>query len=329
MTEKKLPGELAGMFEERPGDTSATQLLDADAFGQVTKQRRSGRLTQAIPIVIIGATEDGRVFSEHTRTVVLSLHGAGIVSRHKLMAEQELVLRVARSGNETEVRVVGEIARQGAEYTYGVAFMDQALDFWQLQFPAPAAWRPESLQLECGACNTVVSLTDGDFEFDICAIHGGLARYCKECGMLTVWRQSHDALPNLLAQPESVVPAPEITPPPLGSPEPPGMRQAEVLSLADAMEGTERRSRVRAKVNFFACVRSEEFGEDIVPCIDMSRGGVSFRTTHPYSKGMRIRVAVPFSPEARETPTIFVNGKIAHTSEKDGKWRCGVEFLRT
>jgi hypothetical protein len=31
-------------------------------------------------------------------------------------------------------------------------------------------------------------------EYDICAIHGGLTRYCEECGLLTVWRRSPETL---------------------------------------------------------------------------------------------------------------------------------------
>jgi hypothetical protein len=37
----------------------------------------------------------------------------------------------------------------------------------------------------------------------------------------------------------------------------------------------------RAKVNYYACVRTEAFGDDIVQCIDMSRGGVGFKTKNP------------------------------------------------
>jgi len=32
-----------------------------------------------------------------------------------------------------------------------------------------------------------VTLLNGDYEFDVCAIHGGLVRYCTECGFATVW----------------------------------------------------------------------------------------------------------------------------------------------
>ena len=71
--------------------------------------RRSGRISKQIPIVLHGCDPLGKLFSEHTRTVLLSRHGAGILSRHKLLPEQELTLRSLDSNRETEIRVVGEI----------------------------------------------------------------------------------------------------------------------------------------------------------------------------------------------------------------------------
>jgi len=45
--------------------------------------RRSGRISKQVPIVLLGTDTSGRVFSEETHTLVLSLHGAGIRSRNK------------------------------------------------------------------------------------------------------------------------------------------------------------------------------------------------------------------------------------------------------
>jgi hypothetical protein len=43
--------------------------------------------------------------------------------------------------------------------------------------------------LACGGCGETVTLLNGDYEFDVCAIHGGLVRYCTECGFATVWKR--------------------------------------------------------------------------------------------------------------------------------------------
>ena len=55
---------------------------------------------------------------------------AGIVSHHKLIAEQELTLRVKATNHETEVRVVGEVGEEDGKHTYDVTFVDDDLNFW-------------------------------------------------------------------------------------------------------------------------------------------------------------------------------------------------------
>ena len=49
------------------------------------KVRRSGCMTIAVPILLIASDCVGRVFSEETKTVIISLHEAGMLSRHKLV----------------------------------------------------------------------------------------------------------------------------------------------------------------------------------------------------------------------------------------------------
>jgi hypothetical protein len=318
-----------------PEEFAGTLALHSTNLTEIPRQRRSGRLSVSLPILIMGSNSDGRVFSEHTHTVVVSLHGAGIVSRHRLIAEQELLLRSEQLKREAEIRVVGEIGQQGNLYTYGVAFTDEKLDFWKMEFPEAPAWqeRPEALALRCSGCKHVIQLSNGEYEYDVCAIHGGLPRFCDHCGLLTVWNRSYEVMPlpptDTYCGENVEVTAGSVA---VAESEFPGDSQTkdQVVSLADAMDGTERRSRVRAKVNFSACVRSQEFGDDIVRCIDMSRGGVSFRSQNAYQKNMEVRLAVPFSPDAREAPAIFVKGRIANIKRlaDEGVFRCGVEFLR-
>jgi hypothetical protein len=301
------------------------------------KSRRGGRISKQIPILLIGHDSDGRVFTEETHTLVLSMHGAGIVSRQRLVAEQELVLRWKEREREADVRVVGEIAQQGELHTYGVAFVKTKVDFWQTEFPeTDLAQRPAVLLLECTGCREAVELLNGDFEYDVCAIHGGLTRYCEECGLLTVWRQSSEAMPaarrvktvkSRLKREESVPTQAEV------------MKKSEGKRVEDSVVATtgseagkdvERRARVRAKVNFFACVRSEKFEDDIVTCIDMARGGVSFRSRNCYEPGAAISISVPFAAEEREAPAIFVDGRITNVKKlANGEmYRCGVEFVK-
>jgi len=93
--------------------------------------RRSSRIVREIAILLVGSDMEGKVFSEQTKTVLLSRHGAGIVSQYVLSAEQELILRRLDTDKEVEVRVVGQLGQHGESHTYGVAFLD-ADDHWPM-----------------------------------------------------------------------------------------------------------------------------------------------------------------------------------------------------
>ena len=341
------------------------------------KMRRSGRLFKSVPILLIGSDAEGRMFSEDTHTVILSLHGAGIVSNNKLIAEQELILRSKETNLEAEIRVVGEIGSEDGRYTYGVAFLDDELDFWKMDFPAPPSpvERPLELVLECGSCSETVTLLNGDYEFDVCTIHGGLVRYCTGCGYATVWKRPEPGgAPRTVApkverkreRPQRTAVAVEqagleleeeasVAPPFAGYVEPlvtanlePRVERTEVRVEAhaekrvDARRESEtreaattttavedRRARVRAKVNYFACVQSAAFGRDVVTCIDMSRGGLGFRTKNAYAISTEVTVAVPFSPESPDAPAIYVPARVVNIAELPElkMFRCGVAFL--
>jgi len=152
--------------------------------------RSSGRISKEIPILLIGSDLDGRVFSEHTTTVLLSLHGAGIVSRHKLSPEQELVLRWPERNKEAEIRVVGQIGSQHGIYTYGVAFFDPHLNFWEIDFPPVSPLEQELglLSLVCSSCKALEKVDGSSFEADICATNEAVLRYCQRCGSSTLWK---------------------------------------------------------------------------------------------------------------------------------------------
>lgn len=154
--------------------------------------RSTGRIPKEIPILLIGSDLDGRVFSEHTKTVLLSLHGAGILSRHKLSPEQELVLRWPERNKETEIRVVGHIGTAAAVHTYGVAFFDANLNFWDIDFPSISPREREMglITLACNSCSTLEKIDDSSIEADICATGDGVIRFCRKCGTSTLWKPS-------------------------------------------------------------------------------------------------------------------------------------------
>ena len=157
--------------------------------------RSSARIPKEIPILLIGSDLDGRMFSERATTVLLSLHGAGVLSRHKLSPEQELILRWPDKNKETDIRVVGQIGEQSGRHTYGVAFFDFNLNFWEIDFP-PITDREKELgyiTLVCTSCNAVEKIDDTSVEADVCATNESVLRSCKRCGAATLWKPAAGA----------------------------------------------------------------------------------------------------------------------------------------
>src|SRR5215831_7622756 len=154
--------------------------------------RRSSRIPKEIAILLVGSDIEGKVFSEQTKTVLLSRHGAGIVSRYKLSAEQELILRRLDTNKETEVRLVGQIGVEDEVYTYGVAFLNSTNHFWGIEFPTPSEEEQQSrvVLLECGSCQAQETVEQSDLESDVYLVNEGIVRYCKKCSSSTFWKRA-------------------------------------------------------------------------------------------------------------------------------------------
>ena len=163
--------------------------------------RRSGRIRKELGILLLGTDNSGRVFSEETVTVVLSLHGAGILSRYKLAADEILTLRLlganqraevrlVDTSQEAEVRLVGQMGEEARGYTYGVAFVDPDLDFWRIDFPPPTRYDDAKLTLECCLCQSRQVVEQSEIEADVYAIAQSILLYCQSCGIATAWRKA-------------------------------------------------------------------------------------------------------------------------------------------
>lgn len=297
--------------------------------------RRSSRIPRVIGILLVGSDMEGRMFTEETNTVLLSRHGAGIVSQYKLSAEQELVLRRLDTNKETEVRVVGQIGAESGVYTYGVAFLDAADNLWGIDFPPLSQDDKEArtLRLECGRCKASETVEQSDLESDVYLINEGIVRFCKQCGSSTLWKRGSQDAPDTEEAPVAVeilqgrsagwVPNQEEeekeAPAPVAVAAPP--------EPAPAPRPANRRKHPRTKVNFKACIRSFAHGDDVVACEDISKGGLRFKSNKPYAANFRIEVAAPYSPGVLN---LFVPAEIVRVEElKDGKmFRCGVAFLK-
>jgi len=327
----------------------------------MSKARRSGRISKQVPVLLLGTDTSGRVFSEETSTLVLSRHGAGILSHNKLAPDERLTLRQVGFSPEAEARLVGQIGQQGDAYVYGIEFTDSNINFWQIEFPLANLLSdpPAGLMLECSLCGSRQAVRQSDIEADVYAVNDSILRYCESCGISTNWR---DAKPGAPLPPAQPVPAHS----PLALPEPvlavanssllnaaihqieieldPCVRQtaascAAVLDLpatnapsASAAarpggNGVNRRRDVRTSVKFTACVRQTVSGDEIVECDDISKGGASFRSRRNYEQDSLIEIAAPYSPGGH---AIFVSATIKHVDELPARlFRYGVAYIKS
>jgi hypothetical protein len=285
--------------------------------------RRSSRIPKEIGILLIGSDTVGKVFSEETKTVLLSRHGAGIVSHYKLSAEQELILRRLDTNKETEVRVVGQIGAESDIYTYGVAFLDSKNNFWGIKFPqsSDAEKGANTALLQCSSCKAREAVEHSDLESDVYLINEGIVRFCEHCGSSTFWKRASK-------ETEEVPVAVEAAQAPVAVPAVREEAPMPVAASAPAARPENRRKHVRTKVSFKACVRSFAHGDDIVTCEDISRGGLRFKSRKPYTEKFKIEVAAPYEAGMQN---FFVPAEIVHVHElkEEKMFRCGVAYLRS
>jgi len=281
----------------------------------VEELRRSSRIPKEVAILLVGWDAQGKEFVEETKTVLLSRHGAGIVSKYKLAVEQELILVYPeRNNKEAEIRVVGQIGSQDDLYTYGVAFLDPHIDFWGVEFPLAKEGEisERGMVLQCRTCGRREFIDPGALESDIYAIHEGIFRDCKGCNHPTFWQRTSGEPSNVFSLPEAGPASPEPVP------------QLEPSSSPGPYE--KKREHPRIRVNFTACVRNPGADDNIVFCENVSRGGLCFKSSQRYYEAARIEVAAPYTPGS---PCILVPAKIVYVQElpEEQMFRCGVQYL--
>jgi len=303
--------------------------------------RRSSRIPKELAILLTGSDMDGKGFSEMTKTVLLSRHGAGIISTYKLSAEQEIIIRYLDTNKEALVRVVGRIGSEGEIYTYGVAFVDTSqIDFWGIDF-APVSEKDKQARrvlLECGNCKQRETVDHSDVESDVLIINEGIVRFCKQCGDSTLWKRASEAReePNVLVaagRDATIATSTQSTKNASKPFAPTGQAGSTVTTPQEPKATTSvpldnRRKHPRTRVSYKACVRRSGFTDDVVTCEDMSKGGICFRSRKQYFERTNIEVAVPYSPGGN---AIFVPAEIAWVVEitKDKLYKCGVAYRRT
>jgi hypothetical protein len=284
--------------------------------------RRSGRISKEIAIVLSGENTEGRNFSDTTKTLVLSRHGASVLCRHKLIPDQEMFLRAVAANREVEVRICGEIGEREDGHIYGVAFVDPSVDFWEMEFPRAEKLEKDLMPvtLECTGCRQRMTVQFDATEMDVYIVNEGVLRFCKGCLTSTFWKIAAEE-----AAPGAAAPVAHQSLAETDAQEKPTL-QVLPMSEAPAKSPPNRRRERRAKVNMTACIRSSGTPDEIVTCEDISRGGLGFRSIRQYSEKAMIEVAVPYAAGA---VAIFVPAQITNVRKLEGGalYRYGAAYI--
>jgi hypothetical protein len=267
------------------------------------KTRRSDRIELELRITVSGTDAQGQDFMEETYTTIVGRHGAKIVFSRSLVPDQELTIRCEGSGRESEAWVVGYLGEDEEGKYYSVKFLDPQVEVWGIEFPP----REESeravarVLLECIRCRSRELNYLDEFETEVFEANHQVLHPCKQCRDRTLWRQSIGAATAELPTPS-------------------------LASLAVSTRSLNERKYPRMDLNLRACVRSPQFGEEVVSTTNVSRGGFAFNSWHSYVAGMMVQVSMPYSSAGGN---IFTPARIAHVKDPphDGQKSIGVAYV--
>jgi hypothetical protein len=275
-----------------------------------SRKRRSDRLSLDVPIRVSGTHTPGKVFKEDTRAVIVSRHGAKILVNCALIPEQRLTIDRVPAAHEAEARVTGQIGSGPEGDYYWIEFLNPEVDLWGIEFPplADAEKAAARVLLTCGRCQHQALVYLNEFEAEVFIANLSLSRRCTRCDNTSLWKRSS----TLLAS------APQLASPQVQAPAP--------LAEPTSSRKKNQRLAVRVALRIEACVRGRE-RDEVVITENVSRGGMSFKSSKDYAPGDSVEVAVPFARGAANT---FAPGEISHAqySSGDGRTLYGVKYVQ-
>ena len=103
--------------------------------GSHRSERRSERLSLAVPVLVYGKRIGQGAFRKRTRTLSVSAHGGRIVLGPSPRVGQSLLVVNEITQEEQECRVVHTEREFDGQLEVGIAFTRPAPDFWKVRFP--------------------------------------------------------------------------------------------------------------------------------------------------------------------------------------------------
>lgn len=269
--------------------------------------RRGDRVSLHLPIQVLGTDIHGKQFRDETRTILVTRHGARITLARELAPKTEVMIRYPKLGRHARARIVGKAGSFKNGHHYGVHVLDPSVNLWGIYFPT-AAEAESALGralLECTSCQAQeIACLDG-LSLGVFQTNRRVSRPCKCSEAMTVWTEvSSDGTPGTGTGEAAV--GPKLA------------RSARSRNMRDALSQS-------WKVQ--ACVRTTEYGEDVVLTEDPTKDGVRFMSEHRYGEDEKLEIALPYQPGGGN---VFIPAQVKWTSgePEEEVILYGVTYLR-
>jgi PilZ domain-containing protein len=261
----------------------------------ISDQHSSDRICIGIAVEISGTDVKGQDFLERTKTEHISRNGACVILNRFLAPDQQLIVQRKGSRKAAPARVVGQVGIRPQGHVYGLVLADPDPSFWGVRFP-PVADEPTAFWLKCNCCLRQESADLNEIEAGVLEANGVLFRACGECGVTTLWQ----------AVPEE---------------------DLQAAAASSPARKPNRRRSLRTTMKTFACICQPSGWRDIVTVLDVSRGGISFRSVQNYPIHSWVELAVPYTEGGAN---IFVPGRIVWERPSTFGFReYGVQYVKS
>lgn len=115
------------------------------ASGRVGSLRRSQRVCLNVEVEVEVRRGKEKPTTEHTKTLIVSAHGALILLRTSIAVRDALKLRHGTTKEEMDCRVVDVNASTSGAPEVGIEFLRPQQNFWRIAFP-PLDWNPRGAE---------------------------------------------------------------------------------------------------------------------------------------------------------------------------------------
>lgn len=261
----------------------------------VIGSRQSDRIRYVHNIVLSGSDAMGNHIDEEARTEVITRDGGLLVC--SVLLDTGSRLKVSRNGKSTGARIIGQVGIHMEEYRYGFQFTDPLVEnFWDVNFPP---YRAEDsigkLVLKCSRCLREEIVYLSEVELMVFETVHVIPHRCEQCNNDTLWEA-----PKVLGESELVT----------------GNDAYDMMGAVAQARSRTINDRKYARIDMKstkACLHRAGSPDDIVTVMDVSRGGIRFLSQVNYAVGMKMEVAVPYTPGSAN---VFTPARIARVQSQ-------------